>query len=426
VAGDVRNHVSMAELDEWADRLERRGVHLQILRTDSRMCELESDELESAHAHISRMAHVRFNARTEWEQLQVEVSRLDGQVAWETLTRHSCGERLRAQDRRSAFRTGDIVYHTPRVPVSDVELQHCVAVITHVHSRCCGEVDDRGKDFRLPTGELTLLRWDASRRDFISPMVTADYGGDRDWTLLPPCCGRGAACPQLALTLPAERQWPNELETLPEAFRAWMQNAVPEHRLEAQLKPFKRLLGLVEPRPLPSPSSSPLPTPPRPPPPLPQPTAAADDDEISICDEPPDPPSPTATPCDALAAAPAAPTAPAAAPATAPAAAPTAAPADTPCWWMDLPSDLEAKIAAETDRHMSMTRRSQYTRAEAEAFIRQLVASNAGYGPQRARGCLVAKPYGLSMVEWLQQVDATAEREWRERLARGIHRIDRE
>ena len=153
-----------------------------------------------------------------------EIQRLQKQVEWEALTRHSCGERLRGPDSRSAFRDGDIVYHTPRHPVSEIEMQHCVALITHVHTRCIAESDDR-----LPTGQLTLFRWNTTTRGFAKGMIKTDYGGDCDWTLFPPCCGRGAACPQLALTLPSERQWPNgapldvrELETIPEAFLAWI------------------------------------------------------------------------------------------------------------------------------------------------------------------------------------------------------------
>ena len=246
VAGDVRKHVSAVELNEWAERLERRGILLQILRSGSRACELDADEQASVHAHITRVQALRYEAESEWAPLQREASQLQKQVDWEALTRHSCGERLREPGVRSAFRVGDIVYHAP----SHLKMQHGVAVVTDLDCRTSAE-----SEVRLSSGALALLLWDPAARAFKST-IRLDFGGDRNWMLLPPCCGRGAACPQLALTLQEQRQWPNgdqldvcELEPIPAAFLSMVQKAVVPRKQMAFLRPFRRLLGTLMPRP---------------------------------------------------------------------------------------------------------------------------------------------------------------------------------
>ena len=102
LAGDVRNHVSAAELDEWAARLERRGILLLVLHSTSRACELDGTEHASMRAHVTSVQALRDEAKAEWALLQREAWRWQKQVEWEALTRHSCGERL----------------HEPGVPLS--------------------------------------------------------------------------------------------------------------------------------------------------------------------------------------------------------------------------------------------------------------------------------------------------------------------
>lgn len=127
-------------------------------------------------------------------------------------------------------------------------MEHGVAVITNVGQRTSAE-----SHVRLPTGELSLLVWSPASRKF-TQSVRTDFGGERDFVLLPPCCGRGAACPQLALTMPDERRWPNgeelnvrEINSISQAFLTFTQDALPSHKLVEHLKPFKRLLGSLMP-----------------------------------------------------------------------------------------------------------------------------------------------------------------------------------
>ena len=386
VAGDVRKHVPAAELDEWAERLERRGVLLLILRSTSRACELDGAEQASMRAHVANVQTLRDQAKSEWAPLQREACQWQKQVEWEALTRHSCGERLREPGVRSAFRVGDVVYSAP----SNHKMQHGVAVITSV-----GRRTDAESNIRLPTGELSLLVWDPTCRGFDGRVLRTDVGGDCDWTLLPPCCGRGAACPQLALTLPEERQWPNgheldicDIQPIPEALLALVQPTVSSQKLTEQLQPFKRLLGSL------------MPPPPPPPPPLPAP--------------PPQPPaaSPAASPA---AASPTAASLVAASPAS-------SADSALPSWCTNLSDALEAKVATEVEALMSdyEQRTCSYTKADAEAMLRQLHARRAGYGPQPPRGWLLEKPYNLTESEWSRKVSEKAEREWTERVAQGV------
>ena len=151
------------------------------------------------------------------------------------------------------------------------------------------------------------------------------------------------------------------------------------------------------------------------------------DDEVAICDDGPDCEDPaTASPATASPAvtpATASPSAVLPAAASPVAASPTSS-ADTamPSWCIDLPDALEAKVAAEVEALMSgyKRRRCPYTRADAEATIRQLHASSAGYGPQPPRGWVLEKPYNLTVSEWSQKVSEKAEREWNERVAQGV------
>lgn len=251
VAGDVRSHVPAAVIEEWTESLRRRGIEFQIGQGDARECIYDADQDIIMRRHVARAYGRRDSAETEWAKLEAESRQLQKQVEWEALIRHSCGERLHERGMRPAFRVGDIVYHPP----PNSSMQHGVAVIEWVGSRASAERNEVADAcVRVPTGELRLLMWDTQRRCFDGRVLKTDIGGDRDWTLLPPCCGRGADCPQLALALPGERQWPNgdplvvsDIEPIPRAFLQWSREVVPPKDLGEHLKPFQRLCACCQP-----------------------------------------------------------------------------------------------------------------------------------------------------------------------------------
>ena len=452
VAGAVRHHLPADKLRSCVNGLRtRRGIWLQILETDTRECIITDDEKANMNQHVSSLASLQFDAEEEWAPQRKEAGELSEQLEWERLTRHSCGERLHSRNSRSAFRVGDMVYSPPW----KCRMQHGVAVITWM-----GGCTSAESGVRLPTGELELLMWDPESRRFAERTVRTDYGGCCNWMLMPPCCGRGAACPQLARARPEERHWPNgdnlllnDIVPIPAALRAWAESIVPPRKLEAQLRPFKRLFACrrpPEPPPSPPPASTQLL---QLPPPSTQLLQLCDEMGVKVVTEPaapqstspptaaqpdatPSPPQQLADTCEAIATQGAAPTesssmeplAPASSPASAPtpavAPAPAAASIDTPCWWMDLPADIEAKVQADVDSYIE--RHGKGTpRADIEQHFRVLAASKAGYGPQTPFGWITAPRGGLSWDEYKRRVHETAEREWRARLAQGILRIER-
>jgi hypothetical protein len=106
--------------------------------------------------------------------------------------RRPCGASVAVM--RSTFRLGDLVYYPP----ADRSEQPGVAVVVKV---CYfGSAADR-----VPTGEIDLLMWDVAELSF-SRVLPKVHGNE--WTLLPACCGRGAACPQLQLLMPLDCHWP--------------------------------------------------------------------------------------------------------------------------------------------------------------------------------------------------------------------------
>ena len=103
-----------------------------MVRTKSRECILDADEQTLRDTHLACQATLQVEAKAEMAQLRGAPVEWTRQVKWESLTRHSCGERLGFTPGfrvvTSAFRVGDIVYCGP----SDFKMQHGVAVITHV------------------------------------------------------------------------------------------------------------------------------------------------------------------------------------------------------------------------------------------------------------------------------------------------------
>ena len=102
----------------------------------------------------------------------------------------------------------------------------------------------------VPSGRLGLMGWDVDRRMLSRRIQKTDIGGDSHWQLLPPCCGRGAACPHLQSL--DEAQYPDgrhcelsDIVGIPADFRnvlgAWIED--PTARLKCQQE-FRTLLSL--------------------------------------------------------------------------------------------------------------------------------------------------------------------------------------
>ena len=253
VAGDVRNHVSTEELEEWANRLEQHAsTRLQVLLSNSRECIPNPGEEAVKDAHLAWRAELYAQAHADdqmrTEQIR-EAARFEREAELERLICHGCGgwgfedPRRRmsvdgAVGSRFPFHEGDIVYEPP------IERggMHKVAVVVKVCadvpcSGCyCAFVSDCNTATRkwqvdrvrlggdpgfFPTGDMTIAVFDTHRLCFDSCPQRVRLCGLQ---LLPPCCGRGAAC-DLAFRLPEHRQWPNGdhldlriLQALPTAF----------------------------------------------------------------------------------------------------------------------------------------------------------------------------------------------------------------
>ena len=236
--GAVRSHVAADQLAEYAERLACSGTLVEILSGDSCECTLGPDVLTRRDAHITRHAQVVKQAHevakqewllarqgeSDWIALNQPGRRdLDEQVQFEAS--RGCGQRNPSLDGTRSkphqqLREGDIVYHPPRTGFSGANepswyadefetytgcsTQPYVAVVVKVHRK---EVYFEGVGRRaIPFGGVDLLHWDLDRLQFgrVRQEVKMPF------TLFPPCCGRGAACPHLLLTIELGRwQWPN-------------------------------------------------------------------------------------------------------------------------------------------------------------------------------------------------------------------------
>ena len=206
-------------------------------------------------AHLAQQAEMlqvadaeRAEVRAEWEAEREAKAALDRQVRFEAL--RGCGLRNPSLDGgRSPFREGDIVYHPPP---PDRSTQPGVAVVFRV-CRTSESVRTYGTPAgrRWPTGELNLLWWDLHGLKFRQLQHNVR---DRDLTLFPPCCGRGAACNHLLLANEPDRwQWPNGdaldlrvLRPIPKAFSGLLNNELREggwQQRRALQETFKTLLG---------------------------------------------------------------------------------------------------------------------------------------------------------------------------------------
>jgi len=221
--GAVRDHLSAEQIAQWAERLAACSSRLVILDGNSRECAPDADARASMLAHLIQQGSIlqaedaeRAQLSADWEAERSERAALDKQVLFEA--QRGCGLRLHEPGTRSPFREGDIVYHPPPANRST---QGGVAVVFEVRR---GWVGSR----RLPLDEFNLLMWDVQRLKFTR--LERDVLS-RDFILMPPCCGRGAACAHLLLTQFGRWQWPNGddldlrvLRPIPEAFSGLLSN----------------------------------------------------------------------------------------------------------------------------------------------------------------------------------------------------------
>ena len=202
VAGGVRAAVPEWELAVWDELLGRASILFQVAGPLTCGITLTPQEHTEQVAHLERQAALQAEAAAEWEPIRAERSKWDCQVAFEA--RRGCGLRLNeaySTGIQPSFRVGNIIYSPP----PDQSTQPGIAVVLDVE-----RAHGMGGFGAVPTGRLTLMLWDVHQRTLRRRTESTDYGGDRHWQLLPPCCGQGAACPHLQwLEASSEAQFPN-------------------------------------------------------------------------------------------------------------------------------------------------------------------------------------------------------------------------
>ena len=257
IAGEVRNHVSASELASWAEKLARCSIFLQVLSANTPELQADAHELQAKQAHLEQQSPLLEAADADWEACRAQMAKWTQQV--EAEARRGCGTRRDGlqvfgggQGWHSAKRVGDLVYMPPR----DSTTQHGIGVITQVWEGVGmggedvpegWEVPRRGSGLML-TGDIDVLIWDTEKLSFEQVFRHQCEG---HWELLPPCCGRGVACPHLQQKhLP---QWGNGepmelsiLEPIPRAFLKWYRQAAGRQRRVAVEAAFPKHLWTFE------------------------------------------------------------------------------------------------------------------------------------------------------------------------------------
>ena len=185
VPGAVRNFVSAEELEAWAEALRECNMHLQILRGGSDEYRPDADELELRDAHLWMCAE-EIAEREAWLRQRMEEERAKHmlkQIEEERAVARASTE-LRAQQRWSC----QLICDTPRVKrdirVGDMIRRDAggreVAIVSRLATLATSGPS-------IPTGACDLLLWNASDREWSTPMFDVSLS---TLDLLPLCCGR--------------------------------------------------------------------------------------------------------------------------------------------------------------------------------------------------------------------------------------------
>ena len=80
VAGDVRNHVSASELDEWAAWLARGQIVLQILVSDAREVVINDSEAKKIERYLRKQSAALEASAAEWEPTRAQIVEWDAEA----------------------------------------------------------------------------------------------------------------------------------------------------------------------------------------------------------------------------------------------------------------------------------------------------------------------------------------------------------
>ena len=220
VSGAVRRLIEESELAAWTEDLQG-SMLLQVLSSDADACSPNPEEEAACDAHV----RLRGQALSERTAAIKEREQLNGRIRHEA--HKGCGQRVTWEwdpsqsNMKPTLKRGDIVYHPPP---ADRSTEAGVGVVTDVRYAHGGISDGKGSDSGVRSGYVDVLFWNFGKRCFGRSQEVWEV----DFTLLPPCCGRGAGCPHLLLSQePGDRRYPNgdvmhlkDLQAIPEHFQA--------------------------------------------------------------------------------------------------------------------------------------------------------------------------------------------------------------
>ena len=233
VSGAVRRLVEESELAMWTEDLQG-SMLLQVLSSEADACSPNPEEQAACDAHV----RLRGQALSERTAATKEREQLNGRIRHEA--QKGCGQRVTWEwdpshsNMKPALKRGDIVYHPPP---ADRSTEAGVGVVTDVCYAHGGISDGKGSDSGVRSGYVDVLFWHLGKRCFGRSCEVWAH----DFTLLPPCCGRGAGCPHLLLSQePGDHRYPNgdvlrldDLQAIPECFQAGI-DGMPLSRKERQ------------------------------------------------------------------------------------------------------------------------------------------------------------------------------------------------
>ena len=91
VAGDVRNHVSASELDEWAARLARGQILLRILTCDAREVVINDSEGMHIETYLRKQSAALEASAAEWEPIRAQMVKWDAEARRQLEARRHVG-----------------------------------------------------------------------------------------------------------------------------------------------------------------------------------------------------------------------------------------------------------------------------------------------------------------------------------------------